>query len=120
MPLSVTTDPHTLRVSFSVQGESKDSNHETEIICFLRINDAGLDITYSHHIIRVRESTVGQFTNETPRRMSLTPALTAVIQQGVYYEFWSHFNRIVRTSPAPIGKLPTDVETRMAGEPYRG
>ena len=111
MPLSVTTDPYTLRISFPVQGESQDSNHETEIVCFLRINDAGLDITYSHHIIRVRESTVGPFIGETPRRMSLTPALMAVVQQGVYHEFWSAFNRSVRTSPAPIGKLPTDTET---------
>lgn len=109
MPVSATSEPDTLRISFPVQGEESNTDlHETEIVCFLRVGDAGLDIAYSHHIIRVRESTVGPFTKEAERRMSLTPTLIALVEQGVLYEFWSAFNRGVRVSPTPIGKLPTD------------
>jgi hypothetical protein len=113
LPVSPTSNENILRISFSVRGELPVSTttpmlHESEIVCFLRIGDTGLDITYSHHIIRVRDSTVGPFSREVERRMPLTPALVAVIELGVFYEFWTAFNRGVRTSPAPIGKLPTD------------
>lgn len=113
LPVSATSDKSIVRVSFSVSNEpdnqAKD-RHESEIVCFLRIGEGGLEISYSHHIIRVRETTIGPFTQEMERRMSLTPALTAVIQAGVFYEFWSAFARIVRTSPTRMGKLPTDTD----------
>lgn len=112
MPVSATTDKSIVRVSFSVSNEPGNQNqnrHESEIVCFLRISEGGLEISYSHHIIRVRETTVGPFTQEMERRMSLTPALTAIIQTGVCNEFWSTFIQSIRTSPARMGKLPTEL-----------
>ena len=107
MPISPTSEKDTLRVSFSPQGEGESPHrYESEIVCFLRVTDAGLDIAYSHHVYHTREATVGPFTNETSRRMPLTPALIAVIEQGVFYEFWASFNRGVRTSPKEIDQVP--------------
>ena len=114
MPVSATSDKSIVRVSFSVSNEpdnqAKD-RHESEIVCFLRIGEGGLEISYSHHIIRVRETTIGPFTQEMERRMPLTPALTAIIQVGVFNEFWSTFLQSIRVSPARMGKLPTDTES---------
>lgn len=112
MPVSATPDKSIIRVSFSVSNEPDNQNkdrHESEIVCFLRIGEGGLETSYSHHIIRVRETTIGPFTQEMERRMSLTPALIAIIETGVMNEFWSAFLRSVRTSPARMGKLPTDL-----------
>lgn len=121
MPVSATSDKSIVRVTFSVANEpdnqAKD-RHESEIVCFLRIGEGGLEISYSHHIIRVRETTIGPFTHEMERRMSLTPALTAIIEVGVFNEFWSTFLQSVRVSPARMGKLPTDtnptIDPRLA------
>lgn len=112
MPISATSDKDILRVSFPVEGETP-ADYEAEVVCFLRVTDAGLEITYSHHFIRSRESTVGPFSKEVERRMSLTPALTCLIHEGVLHEFWSTFTKSVRVSPAGIGKLPTDVPREM-------
>lgn len=112
MPVSATTDKETLRVTFSPEGESgAPHRYEAEIVCFLRVMDTGLEITYSHHLFRSRETTIGPFSNEIMRRMPLTPALIAVLEHGVFYEFWSTFSRAVRLSSAPIGKLPSEVKT---------
>jgi hypothetical protein len=112
MPVSATSDKDILRVSFPVEGETP-ADYEAEVICFLRVTDAGLEISYSHHFIRTRESTVGPFSKEVERRMSLTPALTCLIHEGVLHEFWSTFAKSVKVSQAGIGRLPTDIREPM-------
>ena len=111
MPVSATSEKNTLRVSFSPEGESQvPHRYEAEVICFLTVTDAGLEITYSHHIFHTRDTTIGPFAEEVTRRMPLTPALIAVLEHGVFYEFWSTFTRSVRISQAPVGRLPSHIE----------
>lgn len=110
MPVSATTDKDILRISFKPEGESNDPHrHEAEIVCFLQVTDAGLKIFYSHHIFRIRETTIGPFTKEITRRMPLTAALIAILNYGVFYEFWGAFLRTTTASDAPVGKLPGDI-----------
>lgn len=110
MPVHTTSDKNILRVTFPLSGEGEKGEYVSEIVCFLRIGDGGLETYYSHHIIRTRDSNVGPFTKEAVRRLSLTPALRAVIEQAVMYEFWSAFNRFLRSSPAAIDRLPTELD----------
>ena len=109
MPAHTTNDKNILRISFPVFGEGDKGEYISEIVCFLRMSDAGLETYYSHHIIRTRDSNVGPYTKEAVRRLSLTPALRAVIEQSVMHEFWSTFSRTLRTSPAAIDQLPTEI-----------
>ena len=108
MPVSATTKKDTLRITFSPEGESHvPHRYEAEIVCFLQIVDTGLEITYSHHVFRSRESTIGPFSDEVIRRMPLTPSLIAILETGVFHEFWSTFTRTVRlsTTPLTVGKM---------------
>lgn len=112
MPVSATSEKDILRISFVPGGEVEITNphrHEAEVVSFLQVTDAGLKIFYSHHVFRIRETTIGPFTKEITRRMPLTPALIAILEYGVFYEFWSTFARPVTISQAPIGKLPTEI-----------
>jgi hypothetical protein len=112
MPVSITKDPNILRVSFPVEGEGPSDRFNAEIVCFLRISEGGLETNYSHHLIRSREAPSGPYTQETTRRMSLTPTLKAVISLGAMHELWSTFPQTIRTSPGRIDSLPTDIDTR--------
>lgn len=112
MSVSVTKDPNILRISFAVEGEGPSDQFEVEIVCFLRISEGGLETNYSHHIFRSRESPTGAFTQETVRRMALSPTLKGIISHGVVHELWSTFPQTIRTSPGRINKLPLDVDDR--------
>lgn len=108
MPVHTTNDKSILRISFPLHGEGEKGEYISEVVCFLRIGDAGLETYYSHHIIRTRDSNVGPFTKEAIRRLSLTPALRACIEHSIMYEFWSFFSQTLRTSPSGIDRLPTE------------
>ena len=108
MPIQATSDKNILQVTFLLRGEGDQGQFLSEVVCYLRICDAGLETYYSHHRIRSRDSDSGPFTGESTRRMPLSPPLRAMIEQGVMLEFWSAFNRVLRISPARIGRLPTE------------
>lgn len=109
MPLYPTTSPDVVRVVLPAAKSTEAKSNEADIVCFLRVVNERLEISYSHHNIRSRESTMSAYSDENAYRMALTPALEGLISAQVIQEVFNSIQPFVRVYPGEVNQSPAEV-----------
>lgn len=91
MPIQTTNDPDRLRCSFVLEDSLDGMARQTEIVTFLQLTPAGIEIGYDHHLLRVRTSPLAPPDTEHKFRLVPDATLQALIVTCVQREWWTHF-----------------------------